>query len=278
MGHGAHRQIEFLVVARDHDLHHCRQFKAHQGAYTRAGIDSEPDLIWLVHACWGLLLGADPLYWREELENRRVAAFFAVLMLHAIVGMILMRSSASLLSAVRRAPAEFLITYLRPAEPREPEKPAPATKPIADEIAPGKPPSTPREVPKAEVAPDRLPDAQGEITLLPPIDWTHEAELAVRSSMDTAEREKLYRNLAGLSAAQLDWIQKNHMEPVDTNPPWAETAPRNNADGVLWISDNCALVNLLPFCEFKIGHKKPRGDLFKNMREYLDKRETDPLP
>lgn len=218
------------------------------------------------------------MYWREERENRRVMAFFAVLMLHATIGTILLKSSATLLSAARMAPEEFLIAFLRPAEPRATAKPAPAVKPIADETAAVKPLGIPREAPKAEAAPQRVPDAQSEITLLPPIDWTHEAELAVRGSMDAAEREKRYRNLAGLSAAQLDWIQKNHMEPVDTNPPWAETFPRNNADGVVWISDNCALVNLLPVCRVKIGHRKPRGDLFKNMREYLDKRETDPLP
>ena len=217
------------------------------------------------------------MYWRDERENRRVTAFFAVLMLHAIIGTILMRSSATLLSAARMAPEEFLVTFLRSAEPRATPKPAPAAKP-ADEIAAAIALGMPRPAPKAEVAPDQVNHPESEITLLPPIDWTHEAELAVRSSMDSAEREKRYRNLAGLSAAQLDWIRRNHMEPVDTNPPWAETFPRNNADGVLWISDNCALVNLLPFCEFKIGHKKPRGDLFKNMREYLDKRETDPLP
>jgi hypothetical protein len=218
------------------------------------------------------------LYWREERENWRVtAAFFAVLMLHAIVGTILIRSS-TLLSAVGVTPEPFLITLLRHSEQREPSEPGPAPKPIANEIVAAKIPSITPEMPRAEVAPESAPDAQSAITLLPPIDWTHEAELAIRSSLDNAEREKLYRNLAGLSAAQLDWIQKNHMEPVDTNPPWAETAPRNNADGVLWISDNCAIVNLLPFCRIKVGRKQARGDLFKNMRPYLDQRLTDPLP
>jgi hypothetical protein len=218
------------------------------------------------------------LYWREEREDWRVTAFFAVLMLHAMIGAILLRSSSTLLSAVRGVPDPFLITFLRPAEPRETVEPTPTrTELNADEAVPAKRSSI-THVPRAEAAPDRVPETRNDITLLPPIDWTHEAALAIRSSMDTAEREKLYRNLAGLSAAQLDWIEKNHMEPVDTNPPWAETHPRNNADGVLWISNNCALVNLLPVCFIKIGHKPPRGDLFKNMRQYLDKRETDPLP
>jgi hypothetical protein len=172
----------------------------------------------------------------------------------------------------------FLITFLRHAETREPAQPVPAAKSHAKETALVKPPRITPDMPSAEVAPDRVPGAHSPTTLLPQIDWTRQAELAVRSSMDTVAREKLYRNLAGLSAAQLDWIQKNHMEPVDTNPPWAETAPRNNANGVVWINDYCALVNLLPVCRIKVGHKEARGDLFKNMRQYLDQRETDPLP
>jgi hypothetical protein len=46
----------------------------------------------------------------------------------------------------------------------------------------------------------------------------------------------------------------------------------------IWISDHCALVNLVPYCFIKFGHKEERGDLFKNMRQYLDQRLTDPLP
>jgi hypothetical protein len=218
------------------------------------------------------------LYWREERENRRITAFFAVMMLHASVAVILMRSSSILLSA-RRAAEPFVITFLPAAEPRAPvESSATRARLNRDEFVPAKRPSLTHEAPSTEVAPDLAASPQNAITLLPPIDWTHEAELAIRSSMDNAERERRYRNLAGLSAAQLDWIQKNRMEPVDTNPPWAETAPRNNSDGVVWINDDCALVNLLPVCRIKIGHRKPRGDLFRNMRPYLDERETDPLP
>ena len=215
------------------------------------------------------------MYLREERENWRATAFFAVLMLHAIIATILMRSSARL-SAPRGATEQFLITFLHPIEQRAQSGPA-RTKPNTHEIVPSKRPST-TAPPRPNGAPEGVPDAQREITLLPPIDWTHEAELAIRSSVGTAEQERLFRNLAGLSTAQRDWIQKNHMEPVDTNPPWAETAPRNNADGVLWISNDCAIVNLLPVCRIKVGHKQPRGDLFKNMRQYLDQRLADPLP
>jgi hypothetical protein len=215
------------------------------------------------------------LYWREDHRDRRVLALFAVLMLHAVVGTLLVRSSIQSIGP-RSDSGEFTITFLRD-EPREPVELGAAAKPDANDRVPAKSLGIAPDIPKVDVGPQSPADAQTAV-LLPPIDWTREAELAVRGSLDAAAREKSYRNLAGLSAAQLDWIRRNHMEPVDTNPPWAESAPRSHADGVVWISDDCALVNLLPVCRIKVGRKEARGDLFKNMRQHLDERETDPLP
>jgi len=39
-----------------------------------------------------------------------------------------------------------------------------------------------------------------------------------------------------------------------------------------------AAQHLVPYCFIKVGHQEARGDLFKNMRQYLDQRLTDPLP
>jgi len=207
-----------------------------------------------------------------------VTVFFAVLLLHLIAGAILLRSSR-LLSASRTAPEEFLIAFLRSATEQNLQDASPArAKPDAKAISPAKRPTSASEANESAVQPGFSFDIQNEVTLLPPIDWAHEAELAVQSQAVAAERQKLYRNLAGLSAAQLDWIQRNQMEAVDANPPWAENRPKNNAGGVLWISENCALVNGLPFCRIRLGRKAPRDDLFKNMRQYLDKRLMDPLP
>jgi len=218
------------------------------------------------------------VYRRQERENWRLTVFFAVLMLHVSAGIMLARSSR-LLVAARLVPEPFFINFLRRAEQPQPAAAAPVpVKPGADPIPRERRATLQGESPKSAVQPASSPDAQNAITLAPPIDWSQEAEWAVRSQMHAAEREKLYRNLSGMSAAQLEWIRKNHMEPVDANPPWAESRPRNNADGVLWLSENCALVNLLPFCRIKLGRKPVRGDLFKNMRQYLDERETDPLP
>jgi hypothetical protein len=224
---------------------------------------------------------AEPAYWRQQHENWRLTVFFAVLFLHVSIGILLARSSR-LLIAARLSPEPFFIDFLHRSK-----QPAPAAAPSAapslpahsntEHRPPGKQPQLHHETSEMGVQP-ASPETRNAITIFPPIDWTEEEEWAVKNQLQAAEREKLYRNLSGLSAAQLDWIRKNHMEPVDSTPPWAENRPKNNADGVLWLSENCALVNLLPFCRIKLGRKPPRGDLFKNMHKYLEDRELEPLP
>ena len=224
---------------------------------------------------------AESVYWRTEHAERRTAIFAGVLLLHAMIGILLMRTSSLL--TVRINPQELLLSIFGNSLSRKPAEANPApVKPGLNENSRAKRANARREAPASALRPP-VSDALASITpndftLLPPIDWEHEAEAAVQSRMAATEREKRYRNLAGLSAAQLEWIRKNHMEPVDSNPPWSETHPRNNADGVFWINDNCAIVDFMPVCRIKLGSKKPRGDLFRDMRKYLDERETDPLP
>ena len=220
---------------------------------------------------------AEPAYWRQQHENWRLTVFFAVLFLHVSIGILLARSSR-LLSTARLSPEPFFIDFLRRSEQAEPARAYPTPEESSAYQRPrGKGFKLPDEIPDKPVPP-MIPNTQNAITLPPPIDWTQEAEWAVKNQIQGAERERLYRNLSGLSAAQLEWIRKNQLEPVNTNPPWSENRPRTNADGVLWLSENCALVNLLPFCRIRLGHPPPRGDLFKNMHQYLENRELEPLP
>lgn len=102
---------------------------------------------------------------------------------------------------------------------------------------------------------------------VPLIDWATEAEIATRNSLAKAETEKHYRNLAGLSTAQLEWAKKMHLTPMKTDSPFEAKH-----------DVHCVFIGPVFFCNMKVGIRKPRGDLFKDMREHLDERLTDPLP
>jgi hypothetical protein len=100
------------------------------------------------------------------------------------------------------------------------------------------------------------------------IDWQHEAELATQNFLANAEREKNYRDLSGLSAAQLNWIRQNHMKPAPPGIAWRH--PRFEFDRqtglpMFWINDRCVWVMLMVFCG--IGHSEADGGLFKHMHD-----------
>jgi hypothetical protein len=99
-----------------------------------------------------------------------------------------------------------------------------------------------------------------------PIDWDQEAAIAVASSIAQSAKERGYRNLSGLSAEQLDWLKKNHMEPAP-GFHWDRNSRRDMLrHGIFKINDYCVLVVALPFCSFG-GKIQYDGDLFKNMRD-----------
>jgi hypothetical protein len=95
----------------------------------------------------------------------------------------------------------------------------------------------------------------------------HEADLAIQNGMAKAETETKYRNLSGLSPLQSAWARRMHPAPM-------------NADSVFEVKhdSHCAFIGTVFFCEMKIGRRKVRGDLFRNMREFLDERLIDSLP
>ncbi len=100
----------------------------------------------------------------------------------------------------------------------------------------------------------------------PPIDWDHEAAIAVASSIAQSAKERSYRNLSGPSPEQLDWLKRNHMEPAP-GFHWDRNSRREMLrHGIFKINDYCVLVVALPFCSFG-GKIQYDGDLFKTMRD-----------
>lgn len=102
----------------------------------------------------------------------------------------------------------------------------------------------------------------------PTIDWQREAEMASENFLDEAEKERNYRDLAGLSPAQLDWIKQNRMKPAPPGIAWQN--PRFEFDKqtgipVFWINDHCVWVMLMIFC--RIGKSEADGGIFNHMRD-----------
>jgi hypothetical protein len=69
------------------------------------------------------------------------------------------------------------------------------------------------------------------------------------------------------------------MQPMTSHIQWNH--PRYEFDQstglpILWINDHCVMVTVMVFCA--IGHIEANGEMFKDMRDYLDERLTNPLP
>jgi hypothetical protein len=98
------------------------------------------------------------------------------------------------------------------------------------------------------------------------IDWDRESALAVQSSIAQAAKEQGYRDLSSLTPEQLDWVKKNHMEPMP-GFQWDRNSRREMLrHGIVKLNDYCVLIVVMPFCRFG-GKIQYNGDLFKNMRD-----------
>jgi hypothetical protein len=117
------------------------------------------------------------------------------------------------------------------------------------------------------------------LTIVSPaaVDWDEQASKAARDHINEAGREGAYRDLAGLSAQQKQFLERTQIQPVPHNPFWDDKS-RLDIPGGFWTTDNCAVVNLLPACRIKWAKRKARGDLFEDMKTYLDERDSNPLP
>jgi hypothetical protein len=205
-----------------------------------------------------------------EFRDHRLAVFLCVLLFHGILSALLIRASRIRLALDQVTPS-FAMELL----PELSRVQAGGNRPeTVNSGSTSKPANKPRSVVAAEprIRVDDEP-APGSAITLPLVDWELEAETVARNTTNA----KLFRDLAGFTPEQLEWMKRNQMQPVPYNPFW-DDGRHVDEPGVLWISDDCAIVNLLPVCRIKLGKRKVRGDLFKDMRKYLDERETDPLP
>lgn len=98
------------------------------------------------------------------------------------------------------------------------------------------------------------------------IDWNREAELAVQSSIAQAGKEKNYRDLSRLTPEQLDWVKKNHMEPIIGFQWDRNSRGEMLRHGIIKLNDYCVLIVVIPFCRFG-GKIQYNGDLFKDMHD-----------
>ena len=194
----------------------------------------------------------------EMQERPRV--FLAVLLSHVLVVFLAIRTSLIPMSAPANAYEPLLLIDLhdRPSPvPESTKRRSPTSK--GQKITRRKVP------PNATASPPELPRQ-------PAIDWEHEAEMAAQNGVARTEKERTYRDLSALSAAQLSWIRHNHMEPAPPGIHWRH--PRVEIqDGfpIIWINDRCVLIPLMMFAVFcGIGHIEPNGELFKHMRDPHD--------
>ena len=210
---------------------------------------------------WG---GELSLLTMHDTRDRRPLVFLAVLVSHAVIVLLLVRAVRQPISPHDDPYEPLVLVFLHDgaraitnAVTRRPEV-SPPTVPRAPDL-------------KLEPVPDDAMEAPPQAAPPPGIDWQHEAELAARNGVAEAEKQRKYRDLSALSAEQLSWAKKNHMEPAAPGVPW--THPRFEFDArsglpVFWINDHCVLVTLMVFCA--IGHIEANGNLFKHMGDPHD--------
>jgi hypothetical protein len=194
-----------------------------------------------------------------DTRDRRPLVFLAVLVSHAVIVLLLVRAVRQPVSPHGDSSEPLVLVFLHDG-----------ARAITNAVMTRRPDVSPPAVPRApalklEPVPDDATGAPPE-TPPPAIDWEQEAELAARNGVAGAEKQKNYRDLSALSAQQLSWAKRNHMEPAAPGIQWSH--PRFEFDAhsglpVFWINDHCVLVTLMVFCA--IGHIGANGDLFKHM-------------
>jgi len=150
--------------------------------------------------------------------------------------------------------------------------PSDSTKPVSEKI------TVPMDAAAVRLKIDRdlplppIPNSNNAITLEPseqqqqPIDWDRESALVVQSSIAKAAQDKSYRDLSSLTSEQLDWVRKNHMEPMPGFQWDRSSRGQMLRHGIIKLNDYCVLIVVIPFCRFG-GKIQYNGDLFKDMHD-----------
>jgi hypothetical protein len=194
-------------------------------------------------------------------DKSRPVVLLAVLLLHGAIVIVLTREAQRNFASIADT-APLIIHFLSRTAPRHDTVAAPVRR---VGVAAKAPPASPIAADNDDALAGTTPSVT--TPTVPLVDWATEADIATQNSLAKAETEKHYRNLAGLSATQLEWAKKMHLIPMNR-----ESAFEAKHD------TRCVFIGPVFFCDMKIGKRKARADLFKDMREYLDERLTDPLP
>jgi hypothetical protein len=196
-------------------------------------------------------------------RNSKQLIFLAVVVLHGAVVLLLLRATHQFQTPVRAAvePLVFLLLHSRETPP---VPTAAAETPLNSKAPKRKPPQPLAAAPQA--APSQAITIPSETA--PKIDWQQEAELAALSGVANGEKERNYRNLGGLSDAQLKWVRDNHMVQMEPGIVWAH--PRVEIDKatlipIIHINDHCVLVLVFVFCS--VGHITPNSHLLDHRRD-----------
>jgi hypothetical protein len=195
-------------------------------------------------------------------RTRRSLSFLAVVMLHvAVVTMIVRLPQAN--RSPKSTDKQIILVFLKDQSSMPVHTVTRAPSPSHREGPAGQPTNHSQTVQSTIIDP-----AKKEVP--PTIDWEHEAQIAVQHGGANNGANDGYRDLSGLSAAQLEWLQKNNMKRMHSDFAWDHRRRDNgNPLGLFWINDYCVIVVMIPFCRWG-GKIQPNGNLFDHMYDSKD--------
>lgn len=190
-----------------------------------------------------------------DTRGARPLIFLVVLMSHVMIVVVVIREGRLVLLP-KGTHEPLLLMLLRGERPAIQTAPAPRAK------------DSRPHTPKHEGVPENAITAPPDLSRESHIDWQHEAELAGQNFLANAEKEKNYRDLSRLSAAQRDWIEQNQIKRAPPDIAWQH--PRFEFDRqtglpMFWINDRCVWIMLMVFCG--VGHAEADGGLFNHLRD-----------